>query len=40
VTLIVARILDRAGRVKVGQGVVMTVQGLGASLSPALAAAQ
>jgi MFS family permease len=33
---LVARILDRTGRVNVGQGAVMTVQGLGASLSPAL----
>ena len=33
---LVARILDRSGRVNVGQGAVMTVQGLGASLSPAL----
>ena len=33
---LVARILDGSGRVNVGQGAVMTVQGLGASLSPAL----
>jgi MFS family permease len=33
---LVARILDGTGRVNVGQGAVMTVQGLGASLSPAL----
>ena len=33
---LVARILDGAGRVNVGQGAVMTVQGVGASLSPAL----
>ncbi len=33
---IVARILNGTGRVNVGQGAVMTVQGLGASLSPAL----
>jgi MFS family permease len=33
---LVARILDRTGRVNVGQGAVMTVQGLGASLSPAI----
>jgi MFS family permease len=32
----VARILNGTGRVNVGQGAVMTVQGLGASLSPAL----
>jgi MFS family permease len=31
---LVARILDGTGRVNVGQGAVMTVQGLGASLSP------
>jgi hypothetical protein len=33
---LVARILNGAGRVNVGQGAVMTVQGLGASLSPAI----
>jgi MFS family permease len=33
---IVARILNGTGRVNVGQGALMTVQGLGASLSPAL----
>jgi MFS family permease len=33
---LVARILDGSGRVNVGQGAVMTVQGLGASLSPAI----
>ena len=33
---LVARILCGTGRVNVGQGAVMTVQGLGASLSPAL----
>jgi MFS family permease len=33
---LVARILNRTGRVNVGQGAVMTVQGIGASLSPAL----
>jgi MFS family permease len=33
---LVARILSRTGRVNVGQGAVMTVQGLGASLSPAI----
>ena len=32
---LVARILNGTGRVNVGQGAVMTVQGLGASLSPA-----
>ena len=31
-----ARILDGTGRINVGQGAVMTVQGLGASLSPAI----
>jgi MFS family permease len=31
-----ARILNGTGRVNVGQGAVMTMQGLGASLSPAL----
>ncbi len=33
---LVARILDGTGRVNVGQGAVMTVQGLGAALSPAI----
>ncbi|HLI22591.1 MAG TPA: MFS transporter [Stellaceae bacterium] len=33
---LVARILDGTGRVNLGQGAVMTVQGIGASLSPAL----
>lgn len=33
---LVARILDGTGRVNVGHGAVMTVQGLGASLSPAI----
>jgi MFS family permease len=33
---LVARILDGTGRVNVGQGAVMTVQGIGAALSPAL----
>jgi MFS family permease len=33
---LVACILDGTGRVNVGQGAVMTVQGLGASLSPAI----
>ncbi|HWK95148.1 MAG TPA: hypothetical protein VNR39_06975 [Pseudolabrys sp.] len=33
---LVARILDGTGRVNVGQGAVMTVQGIGASLSPAI----
>ena len=32
----VARLLHGTGRVNVGQGVVMTVQGLGAALSPAI----
>jgi MFS family permease len=36
VPALVARILNGTGRVNVGQGAVMTVQGLGASLSPAL----
>jgi MFS family permease len=31
---LVARVLNGTGRVNVGQGAVMTVQGLGASLSP------
>lgn len=34
--VLVARILNGTGRVNVGQGAVMTVQGLGASLSPAI----
>ncbi|WP_298253468.1 MFS transporter [Bradyrhizobium sp.] len=33
---LVARILDGTGRVNVGQGTVMTAQGIGASLSPAI----
>lgn len=33
---LVARILDRTGRINVGKGAVMTAQGLGASLSPAI----
>jgi MFS family permease len=33
---LVARILNGTGRVNVGQGAVMTVQGAGAALSPAL----
>jgi MFS family permease len=33
---LVARILDGTGRVNVGQGAVMTVQGIGAALSPAI----
>lgn len=33
---LIARLLNGTGRVNVGQGVVMTAQGLGASLSPAL----
>jgi MFS family permease len=36
---LVARILSGTGRVNVGQGAVMTVQGLGAALSPALGGA-
>ena len=36
VPALVARMLDGTGRVNVGQGAVMTVQGLGAALSPAL----
>jgi len=32
----VARILNGTGRVNVGQGAVMTVQGIGAALSPAI----
>jgi MFS family permease len=33
---LVARILNGTGRINIGQGAVMTVQGLGASLSPAM----
>lgn len=33
---LVARVLNGTGRVNIGQGAVMTVQGLGASLSPAI----
>src|ERR1700688_2370511 len=33
---LLARVLDGTGRVNVGQGAVMTAQGLGASLSPAI----
>jgi MFS family permease len=33
---LVARVLNGAGRINVGQGAVMTAQGIGASLSPAL----
>ena len=36
VPCLVARILNGTGRVNVGQGAVMTVQGIGASLSPAI----
>lgn len=36
VPTLVARILNGTGRVNVGQGVVMTMQGVGASLSPAI----
>lgn len=36
VPALVARILNGTGRINVGQGVVMTVQGIGASLSPAI----
>jgi MFS family permease len=36
VPCLVARILNGTGRVNVGQGAVMTVQGVGASLSPAI----
>jgi hypothetical protein len=36
---LVARVLNGAGWVNVGQGAVMTVQGVGAALSPALGAA-
>jgi MFS family permease len=33
---LVARILHGTGRINVGQGAVMTVQGIGAALSPAI----
>ncbi len=33
---LVARLLDGSGRVNVGQGAVVAVQGLGAALSPAI----
>lgn len=36
VPALVARILNGTGRVNVGQGAVMTLQGVGASLSPAI----
>jgi MFS family permease len=36
VPALVARVLNGTGRINVGQGAVMTVQGLGASLSPAI----
>jgi len=36
VPALVARILDGTGRVNVGQGAVMTAQGIGAALSPAI----
>jgi MFS family permease len=36
VPALVVRLLEGSGRVNVGQGVVMTVQGAGAALSPAL----
>ncbi|MEK6298818.1 MAG: MFS transporter, partial [Paraburkholderia tropica] len=36
VPALVVRLLQGTGRVNVGQGVVMAVQGLGAALSPAL----
>jgi MFS family permease len=36
VPALVVRLLQGTGRVNVGQGVVMTVQGIGAALSPAL----
>jgi MFS family permease len=36
VPALVARILNGTGRINVGQGAVMTAQGLGASLSPAV----
>jgi MFS family permease len=39
VPALVVRLLQGTGRVNVGQGVVMTVQGIGASLSPALGGA-
>jgi hypothetical protein len=35
---LVARLLDGTGRINVGQGAVMTAQGIGASLSPCSAA--
>ncbi|MGN6776676.1 MFS transporter [Rhizobium sp.] len=36
VPTLVARILNGTGRINVGQGIVMTMQGVGASLSPAI----
>jgi MFS family permease len=36
---LVARMLNGTGRINVGQGAVMTVQGVGAALSPALGGA-
>jgi MFS family permease len=39
VPALVVRLLQGTGRVNVGQGVVMTVQGIGAALSPALGGA-
>lgn len=36
VPALVARILNGTGRINAGQGIVMTVQGVGASLSPAI----
>ncbi|MGB7254216.1 MAG: MFS transporter, partial [Xanthobacteraceae bacterium] len=36
VPALVARILNGTGRINVGQGAVMTAQGIGASLSPAI----
>jgi len=33
---LVVKVLDRTGRVNAGQGAVMTAQGIGASLSPAI----
>jgi len=36
VPAMVARILNGTGRINVGQGAVMTAQGIGASLSPAI----
>ncbi len=33
---LVARVLDGTGRINAGQGAVMTIQGIGASLSPAI----